>query len=44
MGLERQSIGQDSSLIAIFDGKSFVFRESPWTIVTLCRMLWRCCP
>ena len=44
MGLERQAVGSDSGQVAIYDGRSFVFRESPWTLVTLCRMLWRQAP
>ena len=41
MGLERHSLGSDSSLISIYDGRRFVFNESTWTVVTLVRMLCR---
>ena len=41
MGLQRRSVGSDSSLISIFDGQRFVFNESSWTVVTLFRMLQR---
>ena len=33
--------GSEGGLLALFDGTSLVFRQSPWTIITVIKILWR---
>jgi len=41
MGLERVALGSDGSQVSIWDGRNFLFSESPWSIITLYRMVQR---
>ncbi len=42
MGLERVQLGSDGDQVSIWDGHSFVFNQSSWTLVNLYRMVRRC--
>ncbi len=42
MGLERVRLGSDGDQVSIWDGRSFVFNQSSWTLVNLYRMVRRC--
>ena len=41
-GLERivPATDRPDGLFAIFDGTGFVFRQSPWSLLTLIRLIW----
>ena len=41
MGLERVQLGSDGDQVSIWDGQSFVFNQSSWTVVNLYRMVRR---
>ncbi|CAL5225135.1 g7913 [Coccomyxa viridis] len=41
MGLERVQLGSDGDQVSIWDGHSFVFNQSSWTLVNLYRMVRR---
>ena len=42
MGLERVRLGSDGDQVTIWDGHSFVFNQSSWSVVNLYRMVRRC--
>ena len=41
MGLERVRLGSDGDQVTIWDGHSFVFNQSSWSVVNLYRMVRR---
>ena len=41
MGLERVRLGSDGDQVSIWDGHSFVFNQSSWSLVNLYRMIRR---
>lgn len=42
MGLARVRLGSDGDQVSIWDGHSFVFNQSSWSLVNLYRMISRC--
>ena len=41
MGLERVELGSDGGQVSIWDGQSFVFNQSSWTLLNLYRVIRR---